>query len=102
VWWGSLFCLLDPADLNGPARLEDLFHESGEPTGWSVSWTSRAPVAFGPDDSAVRLAPNETRTVPTVPLATLTWFPDGTDSSLSDEPPGRPASALPPPLSPPA
>lgn len=102
VWWGSLSCLLDPADLNGLVRLEDLFHEGGEPTGWSVTWTSRAPVAFGPDGSAVRLAPDETRTVPTVPLATLTWFPDGTDSSLSDEPPGRPASALPPPLSPPA
>ncbi len=95
VWRGSLACLLDPADLNGLVRLEDLFHEGGEPTGWSVSWTRRAPVAFGPEGSAIRLAPGETRTVPTVPPATLTWFPDGTDSSLSDEPPGRPASAWP-------
>ncbi len=95
VWWGSLSCLLDPADLNGLVRLEDLFHEGGEPTGWSVSWTRRVPVAFGPEGSAIRLAPDETRTVPTVPPATLTWFPDGTDSSLSDEPPGRPVSAWP-------
>jgi len=95
VWWGSLSCLLDPADLNGLVRLEDLFHESGEPSGWSVSWTRRAPVAFGPEGSAIRLAPGETRTVPTVPPATLTWFPDGTDSSLSGEPPGRPANAWP-------
>jgi hypothetical protein len=95
VWWGSLSCLLDPADLNGMVRLEDLFHKGGEPTGWSVSWTRRAPVAFGPEGSAIRLAPGETRTVPTVPSATLTWFPEGTDSSLSDEPPGRPVSAWP-------
>ena len=83
VWWGSLSYLLDPADLNGLVRLEDLFHEGGEPTGWSVSWTRRAPVAFGPEGPAIRLAPGETRTVPTVPPATLTWFPEGTDSSLS-------------------
>ena len=95
VWWGSLSCLLDPADLNGLVRLEDLFHESGEPAGWSVSWTRRAPVVFGPEGSAIHLAPGETRTVPTVPPATLTWFPDGTDSSLSGEPPGRPANAWP-------
>ena len=92
VWCGSLSCLLDPADLNGLVRLEDLFHEGGEPTGWSVSWTRRAPIAFGPEGSVMRLAPGETRTVATVPPATLTWFPEGTDSSLSDEPPGRPVN----------
>ena len=95
VWWGSLSSLLDPADLNGLVRLEDLFQKGGEPTGWSVSWTRRAPVAFGPEGSAIRLAPGETRTVPTVPPATLTWFPEGTDSSLSDEPPGRPVRVWP-------
>ena len=95
VWWGSLSCLLDPADLNGVVRLEDLFHEAGEPTGWSVSWTRRAPVALGPEGSAIRMAPYETRTMPTVPPATLTWFPDGTDDCLTDEPPGRPVSAWP-------
>ena len=95
AWWGSRCCLLDPADLNVLVPLEDLFHEAGEPTGWSVSWTRRAPVVLGPEGSAIRLVPDETRTVPTVPSATLTWFPDGTDSFLSDEPPGRPASAWP-------
>lgn len=99
VWWGTLSCLLDPADFNvanyrGSVRLEDLFHY-GEPTGWSVSWTRHAPMAFGPDGSVLRLTPGDTRTMPTVPPATLTWFPGGTDTSLSNEPPGRPASAMP-------
>jgi len=93
VWWGSLSCLLDPADLNGLVRLEDLFHEDGEPTGWSVGWSRRGPVAFSPEGSAIRLNPDETRTVPTTPPATFTWSPDGVDSAPSDEPPGRPASA---------
>jgi hypothetical protein len=95
AWRGSLSCLLDPADLNGLVPLEDLFHEGGEPVGWSVSWTRRAPVAFGPEGLVIQLAPRETRILPTVPPATLTWFPDGTDTSLSDELPGRPVTVRP-------
>ena len=72
--------------------LEDLFHEGSEPAGWSVSWTRRAPLAFGPEGLVIQLAPGETRILPTVPSATLTWFPDGTDTSLFDELPGRPAT----------
>ena len=93
VWWGSRFCLLDPADVVGLARLGELFHAGGDSTGWSVSWTRRAPVAFGPEGSAVRLMPEQSWTVPTTPPATFTWFPDGLDGSLAEEPPGRPASA---------
>jgi len=37
VWWGSRFCLLDPADVVGLARLEELFHAGGDSTGWPVS-----------------------------------------------------------------
>jgi hypothetical protein len=95
AWRGSLSCLLDPADVNGLVPLEDLFHEGGEPAGWSVSWTRRAPVTFGPGGLVIQLAPGETRTLPTVPPATLTWFPDGTDTSLSDELPGRPVTVRP-------
>jgi len=95
AWRGSLSCLLDPADLTGLVPLEDLFHEGGEPAGWSVSWTRRAPVALGPEGLVIQLAPGETRILPTVPPATLTWFPDGTDTSLSDELPGRPATVRP-------
>jgi hypothetical protein len=93
VWWGSRFCLLDPADVVGLARLEDLFHAGGDSTGWSVSWTRRAPVAFRPEGSAVRLMPEQTWTVPTTPPATFTWFPDGLHGSLTEDPPGRPTSA---------
>ena len=71
VWWGSRSCLLDPADVNGLVPLEDLFGADGEPAGWSVSWTRRAPVAFGPGGSAVHLVPGETRTLPVAPLAGL-------------------------------
>jgi hypothetical protein len=93
VWWGSRFCLLDPADVVGLTRLEELFRTADDSTGWSVSWTRRAPVAFGPEGSALRLMPEQTRTVATTPSATLTWFPEGLDGSLAEEPPGRPASA---------
>ena len=93
MWWGSRFCLLDPADVVGLTRLEELFRTGDDSTGWSVSWTRRAPVAFGPEGSAVRLMPEQTRTVPTTPSATFTWFPEGLDVSLAEEPPGRPASA---------
>jgi hypothetical protein len=95
AWRGSLSCLLDPADVNGLVPLEDLFREGGEPAGWSVSWTRRAPVTFGPGGLVIQLAPGETRILPTVPPATLTWFPDGTDTSLSDELPGRPVTVRP-------
>jgi hypothetical protein len=92
VWWGSRFCLLDRADVAGLVRLEELFHVGGDPAGWSVSWTGRAPVAFGPEGSAVRLTPEQTRTLPATPPVTFTWFPDGLDGSLAEEPPGRPVS----------
>lgn len=95
AWRGSLSCLLDPADVNGLVPLEDLFHEGGEPAGWSVSWTRRAPVTFGPGGLVIQLAPGETRILPTVPPVTLTWFPDGTDTSLADELPGRPVTVRP-------
>jgi hypothetical protein len=93
VWWGSRFCLLDPADVVGLARLEELFHADGDSTGWSVSWTHRAPVVFDPEGSGVQLMPEQIRTVPTTPPVTFTWFPDGLDGSLAEEPPGRPARA---------
>jgi hypothetical protein len=93
VWWGSRYCLLDPADVVGRTRLEELFHDGGDSTGWSVSWTRRAPVAFRPEGLAVRLMPEQTWTAPATPPATFTWFPDGLDVSLAEEPPGRPASA---------
>ena len=89
VWWGPRFCLLDPADVIRLARLEELFNGSGDSTGWSVNWTRRAPVVLGPDGSAV-LMPEQIHTVPTTPPTTFTWFPDGLDGSLTEEPPGRP------------
>jgi hypothetical protein len=95
VWWGSLCISLAPADLDGLVKLEDLFQAGGARTGWSVGWTHQSPTVFDPDDVAVRLTADETRTVPTTPPATFTWFPDGADTSLSDEPPGRPASTVP-------
>jgi hypothetical protein len=94
VWWGSLCRILDPVDLNGLVRLEDLFQTGAGPTGWSVGWTHQSPTVIGPDGSAVQLVADETKAVDTTPLATFTWFPDGIDTSLSGEPPGRPASTV--------
>lgn len=95
VWWGSLCRTLDPVDLNGLVKLEDLFHAGGAPTGWSVGWTHQSPIVLDPGGAAVRLVAGETKTVHTAPPATFTWFPDGADTSLSGEPPGRPASTVP-------
>ena len=99
VWWGSLRRILDPVDLNalaknGLVKLEDLFQAGGGPTGWSVGWTRPSPTVIGPDGSAVQLVADETKTVDTAPPATFTWFPDGIDTSLTGEPPGRPASTV--------
>ncbi len=94
VWWGSLCRILDPVDLNGRVKLEDLFQTDAGPTGCSVGWIHQAPAVIGPDGSPVQLVADETKTVYTAPLATFTWFPDGVDTSLSGEPPGRPASTV--------
>ena len=94
VWWGPLRRILDPVDLNALVKLEDLFQTPAGPTGWSVGWTHQSPTVIGPDGSAVQLVVDETKTVGTAPPATFTWFPDGIDTSLSGEPPGRPASTV--------
>ena len=65
------------------------------PTGWSVEWTRQSPIVISPDGLAVHLQADDTKTVDTAPAATFTWFPDGVDTSLSDDPPGRPASTVP-------
>ena len=94
VWWGSLCRILDPVDLNGLVKLEDLFQTGAGPTGWCLGWTYQFPTVIGPDGSVVQLVADETKTVGTAPLATFTWFPDGIDTSLSGEQPGRPASTV--------
>jgi len=95
VWWGSLYRILSPVDLNGLAKLEDLFPTGAGPTGWYVGWTRQAPTVLDPDGAAVQLVADQTTQVHTTPPATFTWFPGGTDTSLSGEPPGRPASTVP-------
>ena len=92
VWRGAHWRTLDPVDLNGQADLAELVAAGQDPSGWSVRWDRPAPVVTSPDGSAVRLSAEETAAVDTTPPATLTWFPDGVPTSLSDEPPGRPSS----------
>jgi hypothetical protein len=94
VWWGSLYRILDPVELNKVMELEDLFQAGAGPAGWSIGWTRQFPTVIGPDGSAVQLVADETKTVDTAPPATFTWFPDGIDTSLAGEPPGRPASTV--------
>ncbi len=94
VWWGSLYRILDPVELNTLVKLEDLFQAGEGPAGWSVGWAHQSPTVIGPDGSVVQLVADETKTVHTAPPATFTWFPDGIDTSLTREPPGRPASTV--------
>ena len=94
AWWGSQYRTLDPVDLNGPADLAELVPTGAGPTGWSVEWTRQSPIVISPDGLAVHLQADDTKTVDTAPAATFTWFPDGVDTSLSDDPPGRPASTV--------
>ena len=95
AWWGSQYRTLDPVDLNGRADLAELLPTGAGPTGWSVEWTRQFPVVISPDGLAVHLRADDTKTVDTEPAVTFTWFPDGVDTSLSDDPPGRPASTVP-------
>ena len=92
VWRGSHWRALDPVDLNGQADLAELVTAGPSQSGWSIRWNRPAPVVTGPDGSAIRLLADETTAVDTTPPATLTWFPGGVLTSLSDEPPGRPST----------
>jgi hypothetical protein len=88
VWWGTHSRLVDPADIDGSADLAGLL--PGGSTGWQLHWSGRAPVLTGPDGSLTRLLPDTTRHVPVTPAASVTWLPDGADTALDDELPGRP------------
>jgi hypothetical protein len=94
VWWGTHSRLVDPVDIDGPADLAGLFPGGGptgwHSTGWQLHWSGRAPVLTGPDGSITQLLPDETRHVPVTPAGSLTWLPDGADTALTDELPGRP------------
>ena len=92
VWRGPHWRALDPVDVNGQADLAELVTADPSRSGWSVRWNRPAPVVTGPDGSAIRLLADETTAVDTTPPATLTWFPGGVPTSLSDEPPGRPST----------
>jgi hypothetical protein len=95
AWWGSRYRTIDPVDLNGRADLAELVPTGAGPTGWSIEWTRQSPTVISPDGLAVHLRADDTKTVDTAPPGTFTWFPDGIDTSLSDDPPGRPASTVP-------
>jgi hypothetical protein len=95
VWCGPLYRVLAPVDVSGLVKLEDLCPLAAGPAGWYVGWTRPSPTVLDPDGETVQLAAGETKTVHTTPPITFTWFPGGTDTSLSAEPPGRPASTVP-------
>jgi hypothetical protein len=91
VWRGEDHRIVDPVDVDGPVDPAELFPATSRPTGWTLRWDRRAPILSDPEGTVFPLAPGETRTARTNPPSTFTWFPDGIDTSLSGEPPGRPA-----------
>jgi hypothetical protein len=95
VWVGDQHRLVDSVEVDGLMEVADLFHTSAPTTGWAVRWVHRAPDLINSDGLVEPLTSGQTRTAPTIPPSTFTWFPDGIDTSLSGEPPGRPAEAGP-------
>jgi hypothetical protein len=94
VWRGARYRLVEPVDIDGSADLADLLPGGGA-TGWHLHWIGRAPVLTGPDGSITTLTAGQTMPVPISPATSVTWLPDGADTSLGDEPPGRPPGPLP-------
>ncbi|HEY2578881.1 MAG TPA: vWA domain-containing protein [Streptosporangiaceae bacterium] len=90
VWLGKRWCCVDPIEAHEPLELADLFPAAGCPAGWAICWNRRAPLVAAAVGPAVRLEAGQTRAVDTQPPVTFTWLPDGIDTSLSGEPPGRP------------
>lgn len=95
VWAGGQHRVVDSVEVDGLMEVGDLIHTSAPMAGWAVRWVHRAPELIDSDGLAEPLTSGQTRTAATIPPTTFTWFPDGIDTSLSGEPPGRPAEAGP-------
>jgi hypothetical protein len=95
IWRGEDHHQVDPVEVDQPVDPAELFHTAAHhPTGWTLYWRRRAPFLVDPEGARVPLSAGETRTVRTNPVSTFTWFPEGMDTSLSGEPPGRPAGTI--------
>ena len=94
IWQGEDHRRVDPVDVDHPMDPAEFFQTTHPPTGWTLCWHRRAPFLVDPEGVLIPLPAGETRIVRTNPSSTFTWFPDGIDTSLSGEPPGRPAGTV--------